>query len=473
MRRHDVSLAKREPLNRSDLAGVTVLIVGLAREGQAVARMLRRDVPTATLVGVDQRHSEAAKAWADTWAGEIPVVISEDGSGVPDEATVAVVSPGISRNNPLVLGLVERGIQLTSGTDLFMAEFGNRVIAVTGSKGKSTTAALIHHLLVAHGVDAVLGGNMGIPLWDVERADWIVAEVSSYQCHSLTHSPHTVALTSLFEEHLDWHGDVNRYFADKLNIIGHSPQNVIVNATQQRLVDEVSARHPDVDFEAVGHSSAWSVSEDEHSWKLTYRSEVVVDSAEVSFIGAHNAWNAAVACSVAETVVKLQPDIVATALRGFQPLANRLEPIPDPSGVVFLNDSLATNPPALAMALHSLRDKTVIALIGGFDRGVDDEAFLAEIVEHPVAALIGLPDSGATWLDRVQERLRNESVAQELWPQMVPVENMGDAVVAARRIAKPGDVVTLSPGAPSFGQYRDFQDRADHFIAAIHDTATN
>jgi UDP-N-acetylmuramoylalanine--D-glutamate ligase len=466
-----VPSAERPHLSVEDLAGKTVLIVGVAREGLAVAKMLTREVPTATLYAVDQRLSDAALAWKTQWGDEIPLVVSADGSGLPDGADVAIVSPGLSRNNALVRGIADRGIALSSGTNLFFARHHERIIGITGSKGKSTTSALTHHILRAHGVDAVLGGNLGIPLWDVEEADWIVAEVSSYQCHSLTASPHTAVLTALFEEHLDWHGDFATYADDKLNIVGHNPAHVIVNGTQKRLVDELASRYPTLDYDLLDESSSWSVESGDADWSLVHDGKPVVSSTELAMIGVHNGWNAALACMAAATVVELDDPTVAQALRSFTPLANRLEPVADPSGILFLNDSLATNPPALAMALRSLRGRRVVALIGGFDRGVDDSVFKEEILSHPIAGLIGLPDSGPQWLLTIQGWLDEAGVPRSQWPVMIPVDSMVDAVKTARSIANRGDVVTMSPGAPSFGQYRDYQDRADHFIRAVKATA--
>jgi len=467
-----VPSAERPNLCVEDLADKTVLIVGVAREGLAVAKMLRAEVPSARLIAVDQRMSDAALAWKQQWGDDIPLVVSADGSGLPDDAEAAIVSPGLSRHNALVRGIAERGIALSSGTNLFFARHHDRIIGITGSKGKSTTSALTHHILRAHGVDAALGGNLGIPLWDVEQAEWIVAEVSSYQCHSLTQSPHTVVLTALFEEHLDWHGDFDTYAEDKLNIVGHKPSHVIVNGTQQRLVDAVTERHPSVEMTMLNEKSSWSVKEVGSEWSLTHNGQTVVSSSSLSLIGVHNGWNAALACLAAETVIPLDDATVAAALQSFTPLANRLEPVPDPSGIVFLNDSLATNPPALAMALRSLRGRRVVALIGGFDRGVDDAAFKEEILSHPIAGLIGLPDSGPQWLMTIQGWFDEAGIPRSNWPVMKPVDGMVEAVRIARSIANRGDVVTLSPGAPSFGQYRDYQDRADRFIDAVNATAS-
>ena len=462
--------ANRRPLAPHDLAGKTVLIVGVAREGISVATMLQRDVPSATLIAVDQRMSEAALRWKERFGEDIPLLVSAEGEGLPS-ADVAIVSPGLSRNNALVQGLIRRGVTLSSGTDLFFAVHRDRIIAVTGSKGKSTTTALLHHILTSHGLNVALGGNLGIPLWDVEPAEWVVAEVSSYQCHSLTHSPKTAVLTALFEEHLDWHGDFATYADDKLNLVGNQPDHVVVNGTQKVLMEEFVKRYPTLDYTRVDEHSNWSVVEDSGQWTLTHGGKPVVSSSELALMGVHNGWNAALACEAAATVIALDDTTVAHALRTFTPLANRLEPVADPSGVLFLNDTLATNPPALAMALRSLRNRRVIALIGGFDRGVDDSALRDEILEHPIAGLIGLPDSGPQWLLRIQGWFAGSSIPRSNWPVMIPVDDMLEAVERARSLASRGDVVTLSPGAPSFGQYRDYQDRADTFIKAVRATA--
>ena len=138
---------------------------------------------------------------------------------------------------------------------------------------------------------------------------------------------------------------------------------------------------------------------------------------------------------------------------------------------MFLNDSLATNPPALAAALGSLRDRRVIAIIGGADRGVDHSVLRDEIISHPPAVLIGLPDSGPHMLETIAGWLADAPVPEESWPLRIPVADMAQAVSVARAHAAAGDVVVLSPGAPSFGRYRDYQDRAEQFIAAVEATA--
>ena len=457
------------PVRVSDLAGRHVAIVGVGREGLAMAAMLARDVPTATVLGIDQHDGDAADNWR-TQTG-LPLVVSDTGDNLPADLDVAVVSPGLPPHNPLIRALDAHPAVLTSGTDLFFADNAERIIGVTGSKGKSTTSALIHHLLVAHGVDAALGGNVGVPLWDLPPAQWIVAEVSSYQASRLHHSPHTAVLTALFEEHIDWHGSFEAYARDKLKLVGHGPRHVGVNTTNALLTAELGTRHPNLPRVDVGPGMGWDlVDHGERVW-LGHRGEPIVAVDQLPVPGIHNAWNALLALAAVDTITPIDTAIAAMALQSFQPLPHRMQPIDDPSGVVFLNDSLATNPVALAAALRSLRHTRVLALIGGHDRGVDDSALAEEIIAHPPAVLIGLPDSGPVMLDKVRAWLKGAGVAESSWPEMVAVADMDAALVAARQRAHPGDVVTLSPGAPSFGRYRDYQHRAEDFLRAIAETA--
>lgn len=456
-------------LTPGDLAGLTVGIVGLGREGRSVATMLARDVADVTLVGIDEFGGPQADIWAEEFESQVFIV--KPSRPLPEGLDAAVVSPGFAPHNLVVRALDDARIVRTTGTDLFFSLHAARIIGVTGSKGKSTTSALIHHLLIAHGVDAVLGGNVGVPLWDLDAADWVVAEVSSFQASSLHHSPHTAVLTALFDEHRDWHGSFDAYARDKLNLVAHGPRHVVVNTTQQLLVDQLESRHPGLPQINVGPGHTWSVDKRGGEQWLFHDTTPVAAVSEIPLVGIHNAWNTALALAAVNTVVPLDPEITAEALRRFSPLPHRMSPVADPSGVRFLNDSLATNPPALAAALQALRDVRVVALIGGHDRGVDDGVLRDEVVAHPPAALIGLPDSGESLIERIRGWLVDAGIESTKWPVLVVASDMDDAVSHARRLARPGDVVTLSPGAPSFGRYRDYQHRGEDFIRAVNQSA--
>ena len=457
---------KRKKLTPADLAGLTVAIVGTGREGVSLARMLSAQGDV-TLTAIIDSEGGPGEEWDREFGRTIPVHVFNGDSDLPEGIDVAIMSPGIAPHRPLFQVLARSDIIMTSGTDMFMAVYGDRMVAVTGSKGKSTTSALTAHIISAHGVDVSWGGNVGIPLWDIRPADVIVAEVSSYQCSSLTSSPMVTVVTSLFEEHLDWHGSAEQYFADKLNLLAHTPQSVIVGGQSQILTQQMDLLYPHLPRTTIGEGSTWSVSEVGGEWHITRDGHTVMACSELPLLGHHNWWNVAIALEAASTVTTIDTDTAITALRSFHPLPHRLEPVDDPSGVVFINDSLATNPSAAAVALGSLRDRRVIVLLGGADRGVDRTPLRQELTAHPPAVIIGLPASGEGLLRDIEQWCVEAGVTP---PACVPVSGMDEAIAEARNRARAGDVVLMSPGAPSFGQYRDYEHRAEDFKRAIADT---
>ena len=457
---------KRQPMTPADLAGKTVAIIGCGREGAAIA-MLLGATPDITLMAIIDSEGGPGAYWEDRCPRSIPVHVFDGEADLPPGIDVAVVSPGVAPHRPLFQALAATGVLFTSGTDLYFNSFADRIVAVTGSKGKSTTSALIAHLLGHHGLDVSWGGNVGVPLWDLPRREWTVAEVSSYQCSSLTVSPRVAVVTSLFEEHLDWHGSAEQYFLDKLNLLANEPEHVVVGSQSPILTEQLALHYPRQKRTTVGQDGRWSVIQGSDSWQVSLDGEPVVSGDDLPLWGVHNGWNVALALEAASRVVELDRDTVVSALMSFSPLPHRLEPIEDPSGVVFINDSLATNPPAAAMALGALAGRRVIVLLGGADRGVDRQVLLDQLLDTPPVACIGLPRSGPGLLDDIRESSDRAGVAP---PELIPVSSMDEAITAARRLARPGDVVVMSPGAPSFGQYRDYEHRADDFRRAIAET---
>lgn len=441
-------------MHLSELDGRRVLILGTGREGVAVAEALTsRGIP---VTAVDDRESEGSARFAERWG---PVLIAPDFGEVGGGFDVLVKSPGFSPRHPFVAAAIAAGLPVTSGTDLWMSDNAATATGVTGSKGKSTTSALTHHLTVAHGVDATLAGNIGLPLLGLPPAARTIVELSSYQAQSLTTSPDVVVLTALFPEHLDWHGSEQQYYADKLNILAHNPRRVVVNAEDPRLVAEVE--RTGVAWEPVGAGAAWSLSSLDGAEWITHHGDPIAPSSGLPLRGRHNALNACLALAAVEASgITIDAELALAALQGFAPLEHRLEPIADPSGVTFVDDSLSTSPYATVEALKAFGSTGVVLIVGGQDRGVDYAPLADHLAEHPVDAVIGLPPGGP----RILEAIAATAVPTQLAADMI------DAVTRARALAAPGGTVLLSPGAPSYGIYRDFAHRAEVFRAAIADT---
>jgi UDP-N-acetylmuramoylalanine--D-glutamate ligase len=426
-----------------------VLIVGTGREGNAVAELA---VESAASVVAYSDDTAGVDAWVAAWGDRIPVrvgCLDDD-----EQVDLVVASPGVSRHHPLLVRLRAAGVEVTSGTSLWLAAHTADTVAVTGSKGKSTTSSLIQHLQATLLGESALGGNIGLPLLAMPESPRYVVELSSYQCAGLTVSPDTAVLTSLFPEHLDWHGSEGEYYADKLNLVANGPRRVIVNATDGRLMAELTIRQPGMVFDLVGVREGIHLGD---GWFMR-GDERLFPREALALRGEHNALNACLALAVLADTVDLVADAarVEAALRSFAPLEHRLEEIPDASGLTFVDDSLSTSPYAAIEAMRAFAPAPLTLLIGGADRGVDYAPLVEFLTEHPIAVVVGLPGSG--------ERLTGLLPSSQ--PSVV-ANDMVDAVRRARELTPDGGVVLLSPAAPSYGQYRNFAERAAAFREAI------
>ena len=453
------------------LADHRVLIVGTGREAQAVARKLLKSRP-GWLGALDGQPGPGVANWEEEFGDAIPVWVIQPGStSVPVEvgqASVAIMSPGIAATGELYAAIAALGIPMTSGSALFVSDLAASIIGVTGSKGKSTTTTLVHHLLTTAGIPCGFGGNMGIPVQGLEHASQYVIEFSSFQCHYLHTSPRVSVLTALFPEHLDWHGSLEAYYADKLKLIQNS-EVVIANGDDETVRAELTQRFPELPVIWVGEGEEWHLEPDGADSWLMRGSTRLVSSAAVGLLGRHNHQNALIALATACVASGVDQAVVASGFRGFQALPHRLERIEDPSGVVFVNDSLATNPQAAAAALRALESKNLALLIGGLDRGVDYQPLLDQILLSRPAVVLGLPDSGAKLLGLVATALEHAGLSDAV--HLEAVASMEHAVTRARELIEPGGYVVLSPAAPSFGVYRDYQHRAEDFRHWINTTA--
>jgi UDP-N-acetylmuramoyl-L-alanine---L-glutamate ligase len=428
----------------ADLAGQRVAVWGFGREGRAALDALARRLPGQAVdvyVGADE--VDAARS-AYPHAGIV---------GTPPDALtlssyqVVIKSPGISAYKPELLEAQAAGTRFTSGTALwFGGHVGARTVAVTGTKGKSTTSALIAHLARSLGVRTALAGNIGLPLLEVEdgEADLWVIELSSFQTGEALGVDLGV-VTSLYEEHLDWHGSRERYVDDKLKLLAASSR-VLVNAMQpvlmQRAVDH-PARH------TFGDENGWHVA---NGW-IRRASEDIIRADRVAAPGLHNAINASAALAALE-LMGLDARAAAPALATFAPLPHRLQPLGERDGLRWINDSISTTPLASLAALESTHDDHVALIVGGHDRGLDWTVFVDAMRSGAPDAIICQGKNGP----RIADALEAAGVAN-----VYRATDLAAAVGAARTALNGRGTVVLSPGAPSFDQFKDYADRGKRF----------
>ncbi|MBU2665947.1 UDP-N-acetylmuramoyl-L-alanine--D-glutamate ligase [Actinoplanes bogorensis] len=446
----------------ADLKGRSVAVWGTGREGRAAVKAISPYGPS-RLIAVDDSANFLSVTWDDDLAALAPLAGGDHAFPALVTADVVVRSPGVPQTHPWMKELRERGVTVTGGSALWMAEHASSTIGVTGSKGKSTTSSLISHLLAAVDRPNIFGGNIGVPLLDLPDAPLYVLELSSYQCADLTDSPRVAVVTSLFPEHLDAHGGEREYYRDKLNLLRHSPEMIVVNGTDERLRDEIRGLTDANGFPpipAAAGDSRFRV-EDE---TVFCSDEPLFPRSALRLKGAHNERNLCVALAVLDGLgidVPGSARKLAEAVASFEGLPHRLTEIADPSGLTFVDDTLSTSPYATMHAIDAYAGKPLTVLVGGTDRGVD-YSVLRDFLATRELTVIGIPDSGPRILAELTglEKIKT-----------VNAEDLPEAVRLSRELTPAGGVVLLSPGAPSYGRYRNFEHRSEAFVEAIRATA--
>ncbi|UNK56671.1 UDP-N-acetylmuramoyl-L-alanine--D-glutamate ligase [Pseudoxanthomonas daejeonensis] len=440
----------------SQLEGRRVALWGWGREGRAAWRALRTSLPALPLtLFCNEAEATEAAALGDPLLTP-DVRMDADLLAAFD---VVVKSPGISPYRPEALAASARGTRFIGGTALWFAAHPDaRTVCVTGTKGKSTTTSLLAHLLRAGGHRTALAGNIGLPLLEVAEdpaPEFWAIELSSYQTGDVAGSgvhPEVAVVLNLFPEHLDWHGSEARYVEDKLALVTAArPRTAVLNAADPRLAA----------LDLPGSGVAWFNRED--GWHLRgdalYRGDAFVfDTLAVPLPGRHNRGNL---CAVLAAIEALGVDAapLAPAALDFRPLPHRLQWLGERDGLAWVNDSISTTPHASLAALDCHRARRVVILLGGHDRGLDWSEFAARMGE---SAPLGVVTMGANG-PRIHALLAPLAAGGHF--MLEAAGDLADAVSRARALLGGEGVVLLSPGAPSFGAYRDYTERGRHFAA--------
>lgn len=388
------------------------------------------------------------------------VTVDSGDANIPDAETIApedlpaairahrfgliVKSPGVSRYKPIFDIARDAGIPTTSNLNLWGATYrtGRTVIAITGTKGKSTTATLTHLMLTRSGVDAGLAGNVGLaPLEAADQHAVVIFELSSYQTADMNFLPDIAAVTNLYPEHVDWHGSVERYYKDKLHLIdrdGGFPVALGAAAEGNALVAMAVRDHRRLIRE------------------LTPDEKKAIDKAVLGsrLKGTHNLDNAQLAARIS-LAAGGNLDGVLRGIAAFVPLPHRLEEHRF-GQKLFVNDSISTTPEATKAALAAHKGQR-IALIGGGHERQQDYAELASMLDDfLVTVLLCLPVTGS----------RLAAAARTSAPGITVLEepDLEAAMHALKRLDDRFDTVILSPGAPSYNQFKNFEERGRRFV---------
>jgi UDP-N-acetylmuramoyl-L-alanine---L-glutamate ligase len=434
-----------------------IVVIGLGRETRELLRVLDRTGAGPEVLLLDERHPRPDELPACTTLSlEVRGGADLDtDTTVPSEATAVYRSPGVSPYRAAVAKAVARGIPVTTPTGYWAAGRDNDdVIAITGTKGKSTTAALTAHLLAAAGRTVALRGNIGRAALAADDPDPptqdIVLELSSYQLADLDAELGIGAITTLLRDHVPWHGSLERYHADKLRLLTLAGRTVVTPGVAAVLHERESTGGP-ADAR-IHHVDAVA--------SAPLRSAVRASLASAGLIGEHLVEDAELALAAVDLRLGRPGGVgdLVESLATFRPLPHRLTPVGDHAGVRFVDDSISTVPESAVAAVRAYRTHgPVTVLLGGDDRGQD---------LTPLIALLRDPEVRAVLLPPLAERL-HAALSPIGGARIQLATDLPDAVDRALAGTPPGGSVVLSPAAPSFSNYRDFVARGEHFTALV------
>jgi len=404
----------------------TIAIFGYGVEGKSFHTFAKKYLPTTAIRIVDKSISKEGENYLDGLA----------------EADLIIKSPGISL---YTLGIAYDAYNFTSITELFIKHFGEQIIGVTGTKGKSTLVTLIDAMLKYDGKKSLLCGNIGLsPLEIIEQIDsetMVVMELSSHQLHHIHYSPHIAILTNLFAEHLDYYESEDDYYRAKFNIFLHQNKDDIFITNLPNMEkffsrSEIPAKY----FYNVYANTLQTPYEFDIKQGYIHHATLQILEQLQQLLG------------VSETAYK-------ATLANFKTLPHRLEYVDEVDGIAYINDSIATIPEATIEALKILEDVDTL-IVGGFDRGVAYKGLIEFLIKSDVKNIICFSDTGKQIYEKIA---RHKEKKDTLFYET----DLTSSVHRAHSVAKKR--VLFSPAASSFNAYKNFVERGEHFRALVEE----
>lgn len=411
------------------LNGKSIVILGFGREGKSTYQYIQDNNIKYTKLAIADVNEAIEKI------SGIEYYLGENYINAVNDFDVIIKAPGISLKNVDISNFKEK---ITSQAELFIQFGREKIIGITGTKGKSTTTSMIYEMLKRkYNVEIV--GNIGLPALDYvdkfESTDYFVYELSSHQLELVDVSPKIAVFLNLYQEHLDYYTSFEAYANAKKNIYLHQKPNdiLIYNADMEKqlLTSNVVSKKIAV------------------SQKETEKLNVHLDN----ILGVHNIYNVTVAKTVAQILGVSELDI-ADAIKAYHTLPHRLEKIGEYNGVTYIDDSISTIPEATIKALTSIEDIDTV-LVGGMDRGVDYDCLCEYLAITKTSNIILMYESGKKIYEKMLKMVTNNNV--------IYAEDLEKSVELAVKLTRKGKICLLSPAAASYGVFKNFEERGDKF----------
>ncbi len=441
-----------------------VVVLGLGLTGLSAARWAARHGARVTVADTRDEPPFAAKLAAEL--PRVPLLRGPITDATLADASMIVISPGLAKERPPIAAAVARGVELVGDIELFARALrpAQRVLAITGSNGKTTVATLCGELARAGGLNAAVVGNIGEPVLDVLAAhergapwpDVFVLELSSFQLETtVSLSPTAATVLNVTANHLDRYAGIDAYARAKARIFARTGEQILNRDDLRSLAMRLPGR--------VVQTFGAGIPEAELDWGLVQRGgspwlarggALLIAANELALVGGHNAQNALAALALISSVAKIDRKVIA-ALSAFRGLPHRMERVAEIGGVLFINDSKATTVAATQAALESL-SRPAVLIAGGDGKGQDFAPLKADVSRRCRAVILLGRDAPA-----IAAALSGADMVVEFAPALEV------AISRAIARARPGDAVLLSPACASLDMFRDYIERGDRFKAAV------
>ena len=450
-----------------DFENKTVVVLGAARQGLALARYAARH--GAHVIITDAKEFDQLAAARETVQDIDPEwVCGGHPLSLLDRADMILVTGGADLRIPFLKTARERGIRILNDAAIFLHEVQNPVIAITGSSGKTTTTTLVGRMAEAFakpGQKVWVGGNIGFPLMnfidDIQAGDLVILELSSFQLELVTDSPHVAAVLNITPNHLDRHETMENYTNAKANILLYQkPEDIAVlfreNEISWGLREKINGSLVSFGFNEPNAETGTAVylKGDQIVIRENGADIPVMSTELIQLRGQHNVCNVMAACAIARAA-GFSLEAMRAGVEGFKGVPHRLQWVREYRGANWYNDSIATAPERTMAALHSYSEPLVM-LLGGRDKKLPWGELAAELqVKAHAVVLFGEA------AELIENALKEAQTPDG--PQVIRCETLEEAVQAAAEVCQPGDAVLLSPGGTSYDAFVNFEERGDRF----------
>lgn len=448
------------------IAGKRITIIGLAREGIALARYL---APRGAVITVSDMKSKDAlvDSIEELSPFEIHFALGGHPEGILD-CDCLFVSPGVPWNIPILQEAARRGIPVSGESRFFLENCPAPVIGITGSSGKTTTVSLTGEMLKASGFKTWVGGNIGEPLTphldEIAVEDRVVMELSSFQLKIMRSSPAVAAILNITPNHLDRHASMEDYTEAKANILRFQKSGDVAvlgydNEVTRGLASLTKGTVALFSMEEEVSEGAF-LRQQQIILRLEGSEQTICHERDVRLRGRHNIENVLAACTIAG-LAGADSQVMSEVVSSFQGVEHRLEFVREVDGVSYYNDSIATSPERTAAALRAF-DEPIVLLAGGQDKHLPWHELASLMLERTRGVVLFGQAAGI--IERVlSEAIEKGQIPGDDLPAIERKDSLEEAVIMARRLARPGDVVLLSPGGTSFDAFKDFAERGVFF----------